>query len=128
EEERANSRLVVEVKFDGWPNTPEKRPVDVVACRRSDGWTTSEDVGEQGVALLDVRPGDYDVEVVGRRLGGGVAFARGATHARVPPDGGGYARVSLKSPARIRLRPGGSPDLRVDLLTDGSSEALLPRE
>ncbi len=98
-EEPENLRLVVETDRTDWRKTTAESSIVVYAVRTSDGWTTTAPVGEQGVALLDVRSGAYVVEALGRQGNGGIVYSRGRAEVVVPAKGGAYARVAMPAPA-----------------------------
>lgn len=130
EEERADVRLVVEVDRSGWPQTTARAGILVCAVRREDGFTETGCVGEQGVALLHVRPGTYVVEARGGRecLGGELVHARTRAEVRVPDTGGAYVRLAMPPPIVQPLEiawPDASPFLdEVALVADGATTTI----
>ena len=131
EDERRDVRLVVEVDRTGWPETSARAGILVCAVRVADGWTETACVGEQGVALLDVRPGAYVVEAMGSRecSGGGLVHARSRAEVRVPDTGGAYVRLALPPPIVQPLEiawPDASPFLdEVALVANGATTTIF---
>jgi hypothetical protein len=131
EEERNDVRLVVETDRTGWPETSARAGILVCAVRVADGWTETACVGEQGVALLDVRPGTYVVEAMGSRecSGGGLVHSRSRAEVRVPETGGAYVRLALPPPIVQPLEiawPDASPFLdEVALVANGATTTIF---
>lgn len=131
EEEADNVRLVVEVDRTDWPESKARPSIEVYAVRTTDGWTTMASVGEQEVALLDVRPGSYVVEALGMSQAGGVVYSRARIEVVAPAKGGAYARAEMPAPAVQPLEiewPDHSPFFEdVAILVDGAT-SMIPHE